>query len=233
MGVKDMKCAIVTGASSGIGEAISKMLLTKGFEVYGIGRNFQGNIDSNKFHEVICDLLDTNKTMQILNTLPLKEVDLLINNAGCAYYGLHESLKKENISEMVRVNLEAPMIITNHLLRYIRENKGTIINIASISGTHSAAHAVAYAATKAGLISFSNSLFEEVRKHDVKVTCIIPDMTNTNLYRNADFECDTNEGCYLDVEDITRVVEEVLDTRSGVVMNEIIIRPQYNRIKKK
>lgn len=228
-----MRKAIVTGASSGIGKEISKMLLEQGYEVYGIGRNFKEHNTNEFFHEIICDLLDDKQLLKTLEQLDLKELEILVNNAGCAYYGLHETLTRDQIIEMARVNLEIPMVLTNKLLNKIRNNKGTIINIASISGTHSAPHASAYAATKAGLISFSRSLFDENRKHGVKVTCIIPDMTDTNLYRNADFECDTSDGCSLYSKDIADAVKLVLEQREGLVMNEIVIRPQFNRIKKK
>ena len=77
------------------------------------------------------------------------------------------------------------MIITNLLLRDLKKNKGTIINISSITAGKANPHGCAYGATKAGLTSFSHSLFEEARKYGVRVVNLEPDMTDTKLYRNA------------------------------------------------
>ncbi len=228
-----MNKAIVTGASSGIGREISKKLLILGYEVYGIGRNFTDKIDHPFFHEVVCDLLDDKAFEESVGCIPSDDLKLLVNNAGCAYYGLHETIKKEQIQEMVRLNLEVPMILSQRYIRTLRKNQGTIINISSISGTHSAPHGAAYAATKAALISFSKSLFDENRKHGMKVTCIVPDMTNTNLYRNADFEADTEYGCSIEAEDIACIVEDILKQKDGIVVSEITVRPQFHRLKRK
>lgn len=226
--------AIVTGASSGIGRAISKTLLKEHYEVYGIGRDFsKTKLQDEHFHPLILDLLEEENTKKQLSLLDWRDCSLLVNNAGCAYYGLHETLNSKEIQEMCRLNLEVPMVLTNRFLKTIRLNKGTIINIASICGTHSATHAASYGATKAGLIAFSKSLFEENRKYDVKVSCIIPDNTATNLYRNTDFEPDSSEGSYLTPEDIAEAVEYILHINNTVVCNEIVLRPQYNRITKK
>ena len=224
-----MKTAIVTGASSGIGKAIAEILVKNGYEVYGIGRNFTEDV---RFHAIICDLLDEKQYQAMMRSLP-KEIDVLVNNAGCAYYGMHETMSDVKIHEMIKLNLEIPERMSQHYIRSLRQRKGTLINIASITGTHPSPHAACYASTKAAMISFSNSIFEENRKHGVKVTCLIPDMTETNLYRNADFKADENDGCCLYPMDIANVVEQILSQRNGIVAKEIIIQPQFHRIQKK
>lgn len=224
-----MKTAIVTGASSGIGKAIAEVLVKNGYEVYGIGRNFTEGV---RFHAVVCDLLDEKQYQAMMLSLP-KEIDVLVNNAGCAYYGMHETMSDAKIHEMIKLNLEIPERMSQHYIRTLRLRQGMIINVASITGTHPSPHAACYASTKAALISFSNSIFEENRKHGVKVTCLIPDMTETNLYRNADFQADESDGCCLYPVDIANVVEQILSQRSGIVAKEIIIQPQFHRIQKK
>ena len=224
-----MKTAIVTGASSGIGKAIAEVLVKNGYEVYGIGRNFTEDV---RFHAIVCDLLDEKQYQAMMLSLP-KEIDVLVNNAGCAYYGMHETISDARIHEMIKLNLEIPERMSQHYIRALRLRQGLMINIASITGTHPSPHAACYASTKAAMISFSNSIFEENRKHGVKVTCLIPDMTETNLYRNADFKADENDGCCLYPMDIANVVEQILSQRNGIVAKEIIIQPQFHRIQKK
>lgn len=224
-----MKTAIVTGASSGIGKAIAEVLVKNGYEVYGIGRYFAEDV---RFHAIVCDLLDEKQYQAMMLSLP-KEIDVLVNNAGCAYYGMHETISDARIHEMIKLNLEIPERMSQHYIRALRLRQGLMINVASITGTHPSPHAACYASTKAAMISFSNSIFEENRKHGVKVTCLIPDMTETNLYRNADFKADENDGCCLYPMDIANVVEQILSQRNGIVAEEIIIQPQFHRIQKK
>lgn len=280
------KVALVTGASSGIGRAISARLLALGYEVYGIGRQFpeelplpssnaadlhagtrpqtspapeadaaadaaekpmhQAGVETNAaavlpaaFHPIVCDLLDTRKLQSVVASLQKewkqekRTLALLVNNAGTAYYGLHEELRSEGISEMVRVNLEVPMLLTQQLLRTLKQNHGAIINISSVTAIGSNPHGVAYGATKAGLLSFSRSLFDEARKYGVRVTAILPDMTDTQLYRHADFEADPAMDAHLEAEDVADAVEYALTTRAGTCVPEIILRPQLHRIMKK
>lgn len=277
------KVALVTGASSGIGRAISARLLALGYEVYGIGRQFPAELPEASvnatdlaagtrpqtpltpeaeaaawtptnpsaseiaavagapaaFHPVVCDLLDTKKLQSVVAALQKewkqekRTFSLLVNNAGTAYYGLHEELRPEGISEMVRVNLEVPMLLTQQLLRTLKQNHGTIINISSVTAIGSNPHGVAYGATKAGLLSFSRSLFDEARKYGVRVTAILPDMTDTELYRHADFTADPAMDAHLEAEDVADAVEYALTTRAGTCVPEIILRPQLHRIKKK
>ena len=235
--VMEKKIAIVTGASSGIGKSISGRLMKMGYEVYGIGRDFGSDAcASEDFRPIVCDLRDTEKLLEIIRNI-MNETDrqlsLLVNNAGVAYYGLHEELNPEKISEMIRVNLEVPMILTQQLLRTLKENKGNVINISSVTAISSNPHGVAYGATKAGLMSFSRSLFDEARKYGVGVTAILPDMTDTALYRNADFGTDEQPDAHLEPEDVADAVEYALSVREGTCVPEIVLRPQLHRIKKK
>ncbi len=230
------KTAIVTGASSGIGRAISKTLCKLGYEVYGIGRDFErrGELREEKFHAVVCDLLDTQVLLETVKKISAQhEVALLVNNAGVGYYGLHEELSPQKIQRMVRTNLEVPMILTQQLLRSLKKKKGCIINISSVTANQSNPHGCVYGATKAGLASFSRSLFDEARKYGVRVVSIFPDMAKTDLYRNADF-CEGEEAeSYLLPEEVAAAVEFVLGQREGVAVTEIALKPQLHRIRRK
>lgn len=232
--------AIVTGASSGIGLAICERLCKQGYEVYGFGRDFNreeflnAHLDHALFHTVVCDVLDTAElTMQIKRINEAQDVTMLINNAGCAYYGLHEELNTAKIQKMVRTNLEVPMILTQLLLRTLKKNAGTIINISSVTATKSSPHGCAYGATKAGLSSFGKSLFDEARKYGVKVITIQPDITKTQLYRNADFTESDNEDERLLPEEVADAVSYILNLRPGMLITEVTIQPQKHGIRKK
>lgn len=234
--------AIVTGASSGIGRAICKELCELGYEVYGIGRDFCKE-ENSKDEQDTCNLTITKIECDITNTQLLEktikdinknhDVTLLVNNAGVGFYGLHEEINAAKISKMVRTNLEAPMIITSLLLRDLKKNHGTIINISSVTADKTNPHGCAYGATKAGLASFSRSLFEEARKYGVRVVNVEPDMTATNLYRNADFEASEDVMAALAPEEVAQAVSYILKQREGLVVTDITIRPQLHRLSKK
>lgn len=233
---KQSFAAIVTGASSGIGLEISRRLHRLGYTVYGFGRNFgnQPLWQSEGFHAIVCDLTDTETICGHLKQIAEKNsVHVLVNNAGIGYYGLHEELSPKKIMQLVRTNLEAPMILTQQLLRTLKKNAGYVINIASVAAYGTNPHGCAYGAVKAGLLSFSRSLFDEARKYGVKVASVSPDMTKTNLYRNADFQEGEEEASYLFPEEVAEAVEFILSQRDGVVVSEITLRPQIHRIRKK
>ena len=232
--------ALITGASSGIGLEISKRLVEEGYEVYGIGRDFSEVekdtllLNCDRFHKVVCDLCDTQKLSGIVKKInETHDITLLINNAGVGYYGLHEELSPQKISQMVRTNLEAPMIISSLLLRDLKKNSGIIVNISSVTAEKTNPHGCAYGATKAGLTSFSHSLFDEARKYGVRVVNIEPDMTETNLYRNADFESDDDCAARLLPEEVADAVMFAVNQREGLVVTDISVKPQLHRIKRK
>lgn len=235
-----MDTAIVTGASSGIGQAVSEALCGLGYEVFGLGRDFKDTPafleapPNGRFHPIVCDILDTPKLLCTVKQIAADHrVRVLVNNAGTAYYGLHEELNPQKIKLMVRTNLEAPMILAQQLLRDLKKNAGYIINIASVTASGSNPHGCAYGATKAGLSSFSHSLFEEARKYGVKAVAIYPDMTQTNLYRNADFKEGKEEASRLLPKEVAQAVLYVLSQREGMVVTDITLRPQLHRIQRK
>ncbi|BCJ94513.1 3-oxoacyl-ACP reductase [Anaerocolumna cellulosilytica] len=230
-----MKSALVTGASSGIGLEITRVLLDNQYKVYGIGRDFkEQSFAVETFIPVRCDVTNTQELSKKIEEIKASDtISLLVNNAGLGYFGPHEELNAKKIHEMVCVNLEVPMLLTQLLLRDIKRQRGYIINISSITAGKSNTHGCAYGATKAGLTSFSKSLFDEVRKYGVKVTSIHPDMTQTNFYRNADFMEGHAEDTYLLPGEVAKAVEMILHQREGMLVSDITLQPQKHQINRK
>ena len=231
-----MATAVVTGARSGIGKAIALRLIELDFDVIGISRNIMEEaILSDRFSVIQADLSDFDATMQVCDTLRLEydDISVLINAAGFGRFEPHETLRPEVIAEMVNVNLTAPMLLSNALLRQLKNNNGTIINITSIEAVRSSKFAALYSATKAGLRAFGSSLFEEVRKSNLKVVTINPDMTDTAFFDTLRFAPSEDIESRLESNDIADAIEQILMMRQGVAVTEYTIRPQRFGIVKK
>jgi len=220
-----LKKAVVTGASSGIGKAITERLLSLGYSVIGISRTIKKDdfLDKN-FHPLACDLSDKGAVIRLCQQLQKEELYLLINAAGFGKFAPHEELNATIITEMTFLNLTAPMLLTNATLRSLKKNGGYIININSIEALRASKFAALYSATKAGLKAFGDALFEETRKSSLSITNINPDMTQSNFYDRLRFNVSEKEDEKLLASDIADAVEHILTMRKGAVVTEYTIR---------
>jgi short-subunit dehydrogenase len=212
-----MYSAVVTGASSGIGKAIADYL-EKEYKVYRVSKS--DGID-----------LSNIKSLEKLEFIKDKNIKILVNAAGIGIFKPHEEIKVEEITNLININLTAPIILSKLLLRTLKKNQGYIFNITSIEALRFSKFSALYTATKAGLRSFSMSLFEEVRK-DVKIISINPDITKTNFFDKLSFSYDNDELAYIEPECIVDVIKHCLNTREGTIIEDITIRPKLIKIKK-
>jgi len=228
-----MATAIVTGASSGIGKAIALMLLREGYRVIGISRR-KSDIDNPGFISILSDLSDPNAIETLMAQIQqYDELSLLINAAGFGRFEPHEELSSEVITQMIALNLTAPILLANRLLRVLKKNRGTIVNITSIEATRHSKFSAVYTATKAGLRSFGHSLFEEVRSSGVGVITINPDMTDTPFFDPLRFGVGEETDTKLFANDIAEALRNLLSMREGISVTELTIRPQKFGITKK
>lgn len=229
-----MQTAVVTGASSGIGEAISLRLLKLGFCVIGVSRSTSESLQNNiNFKTINTDLSKEKETLKLCEKLKKENISVLINAAGFGRFEPHEELNPKTIIDMTFLNLTAPMLLTNTLLRKLKENNGYLININSIEAIRTSKFAGVYSATKAGLKAFGDALFEETRKSGLSITNINPDMTESAFYDDLRFDVSTKENEKLLCEDIADGVEHILKMRKGAVVSDYTIRSLNFGIKKK
>ena len=228
------KRALVTGASSGIGYAIVKKLLELGYEVVGISRTITNeHINHNNFQALQVDLSDEKALKQLSLELKNEEYSVVIHCAGFGVFAPHEELSFETITKMSFLNLTAPMILTNTLLRTLKKNDGYLIHINSIEALRASKFAALYSATKAGLKAFGDALFEETRKSNLSITNINPDMTESAFYDALRFDVSDKEDEKLLSEDIADAVQHILTMRKGAVVTNYTIRSLHFGIKKK
>lgn len=183
------KSALVTGATSGIGQAIAIALHTQGAFVAGVGRRAENLIQMQKelgerFLPLPCDLSDMNAVADLPRqaTESLGEVSILVNSAGLTRDGLLMRLSPEAWEEVLSVNLTAAMILSQKILRGMTKRRwGRIINITSVVAATGNPGQANYAASKAGLTGLTKSLAKEVASRKITVNAVAPGLIDTAM----------------------------------------------------
>ena len=190
------KVALVTGAGKGIGKAIAMALANEGVHVGLIARTEKDVKDVadeiNKLGVMsafatadVSNRAEVEAAVEKLNT-ELGNVDILINNAGTATFGNFLALEPEVWEQQIKVNLFGVYYTTRAVLPQMIERKtGDIVNISSTAGKTGSAVTSAYAASKFAVFGLSESLMQEVRKHNIRVTALAPSTVVTDLANSA------------------------------------------------
>ena len=192
-----MNTTLITGASSGIGEAFARALATRGHNLLLVARSEDklitlcselGRIRSIHCQYVAMDIAKPESPAELFEETRQREleIDLLINNAGFGSMGDFAKLDPERELEMIELNITAVVELTRRFLGPMRERqRGTIINVASTAGFQPVPYMATYAATKAFVLSFSEALWDENRQHGIHVMALCPGVTETNFFEAA------------------------------------------------
>lgn len=185
-----MKTALVTGATSGFGEAAARAFTAAGWRVIGTGRRAErlealaNELGTDKFHPAIFDIRDEAARDAALDSLPeaFRGIDLLVNNAGLAL-GTEQAQKADlgNWKVMIDTNVTALVSITHRLLPLLVERRGAVINLSSVAATYPYLGGNVYGGTKAFVHQFSLSLRSDLAGTGVRVTSIEPGMAETEF----------------------------------------------------
>jgi short-subunit dehydrogenase len=164
---------LVTGASAGIGRATAAALAARGARVVALGRDAERLAGVGE-RQVVCDLADGPPG-------DLGPVDVLVNNAGIGWAG--PTAETPDVERLVAVNLVAPILLARALLPGMLERgRGHVVNVASIAGFVGPREEAVYAASKGGLIAFSESLRYELRGTGVGVTLVAPGVIASEFF---------------------------------------------------
>ena len=192
-----MNTTLITGASSGIGEAFARKLAARGRNVLLVARsedklialcNELGRLTSIRAQYLALDLLQPDAGAQLFEETKTRdlEVEMLINNAGFGSMGDYVRLDLNRELDMIQLNVRSLVDLTHRFLGPMRDRKsGTIINVASTAAFQAVPYMATYAATKAFVLSFSEALWEENRAHGVHVMALCPGVTETNFFQVA------------------------------------------------
>ena len=181
------KLAIVTGAARGIGLATAKLFSQNDYKVAIVDRdkNELSNLSlANNLMKSFCyDISDFNKVdMMYQEILEWHDrVDVLVNNAGVADFGSIEMTDFNRWNEVMKTNLDGAFMCSQKAINYLKITKGSIINIASISGLRASTLRVAYGTSKAAIIQLTKQQAAELGEYGIRVNCVAPGPVKTKL----------------------------------------------------
>ena len=208
MEVHGGRVALVTGCSSGIGEATAIALAARGFRVYASGRTLAGveHLRGPGIAPVEIDVADDvsiqRGVARVFNTAG--RIDLLVNNAGIALFGAIEDLDRATLRRQFEVNVSGAMAMCRAVLPTMRRQRGgCIVNVSSVAGRFSVPLLGAYCASKFALEALSDSLRGEVRPFGIRVVIVEPGATYTRFQERSVRESagvlEKKESVYADV----------------------------------
>lgn len=215
--------ALVTGASSGIGEEMARQLATTGMPVVVVARraerlealaNGRANVEV-----LVADLFTAEGVAAVAARIadPDRPIDLVVNNAGFGTSGWFHELDADRLADEIQLNITALTRLSNVALRaMVPRRRGWLLNVSSVASFQPTPKLAVYAATKAYVTSLSEALHEEVRSSGVKVTALCPGLTRTefqSVSNTSGFETQFPDMAWLDVETVAR--EALEDAAKG------------------
>ena len=169
--------ALITGGSSGMGEATANLLAEKGVRVFCAQRT------KSNHEDILIDLKDINAPKKIIAEIKSKtgRLDILINNAGIMKENKIENVSFEEWSEHITVNLTIPFLLIKYAIPLLKISKGSIVNIGSIEGLGSNPQHVAYGASKSGLHGLTRAVAVDYGIDGIRCNAVAPGWINTKL----------------------------------------------------
>ena len=210
------KTALITGAGKGIGKAVAIALAKEGVNVILLART-QSDIDEVakevkalgvKSLALTGDVADINSVNTAVEKAlsEFKSIDILINNAGIAAFGNFLELEPDAWERIIQVNLMGTYYVTRAVLpNMIERQTGDIINISSTAGLNGNALTSAYSASKFAVLGLTDSLMQEVRKHNIRVTALTPSTVATDMAKELKLT-DGNPDKIMQSEDIAELI---------------------------
>ena len=214
------KNALVTGGGRGLGKAVAVALANEGVNVGITGRNEESLKTTVAELEKLgvkaaYSVFDVEEMAQVEQGVAsiasqLGSIDILINNAGVGDFGSFEEMPVETWEKVMKVNLFGVYYVAKAALPYLKQNKeGDIVNVASTAGFKGAPNMSAYCASKAAVISLSQSLMAELRKFNIRVITLTPSTIATDMSIEGKLT-DGNPEKVLQPEDFAEWVRDIL-----------------------
>lgn len=218
------KTVIITGGSEGVGAAAARMFAEAGANLMLVARN-KKNLDAlaeelrakTKVEVFAMDVSDAEACVDLFKKTAFEfgGVDVLVNNAGYHKRGNVEDVDATELGKMIDVNLKAPIMLTRIALPYLREaESAAIINVGSLAGRAPIPGSASYAASKAGLRSFTYALGMELRDSNIKLAVVSPGPIDTGFIM-ADIDATSDLTFSQPISTAEEVAQAILDLCSN------------------
>lgn len=227
--IKD-KVALITGATKGIGYGIAETLLKQGVKVAITSRTQESADEAakklgNNVLAIAADVKDF-KSQQDAVAKTIEKfgaLDFLVANAGVGHFAAIDELTVEDWQETINTNLTGVFYSVKAAVDALKKSKGYIITISSLAGTNFFENGSAYNASKFGLTGFTQAIMLDLRKHDVKVSTIMPGSVATHF---AEHKPDKEKDAWkIQPEDIGQLVSDLLNMNPRTLPSKIEVRP--------
>jgi len=223
----------ITGASSGIGKAATLEFARAGANVFISSRRkvelekINKELSAKKLNVNILplDISSNVDVRKVANKIISKnKINCLVNNAGITSFKTAEQNTIEEINEIINTNLLGSIYAIKAVLPQMIANKsGTIINVLSVVTKKIFTHSAIYSASKMGLLGFSNSLREEVRKYNIRVINISPGATDTSMWSKK-IRSEKSKRM-ISPDEVAKIILWAYNRQEKIVTEEILIRP--------
>ena len=226
------KHTLITGASSGIGLAITKLLLDKGFRVTGISRRGRIGPEHPRFTPVSLDLANSIAIETTIKKLINEnQFDGFIHSAGYGEFGSIEQFSVSRIERAIQVNLTSALIICRLLIPAFRALKsGRVILIGSESALNAGRKGALYSATKFGLRGFSQALRDDCASDNIQVSLINPGMVRSAFFDELGFAPAEKIENAIMPEQIAELVYFILNSADNIIFDEVQLSPRVKSI---
>lgn len=231
------KVAIITGASKGIGRAITIGLAKMNYQCILIGRNkkdlMQVSVQISKSNNYLPKVIPVDITnssdlkIAIANVISeFKQIDVLVNNAGIYENGTL-GISADNFTKMLDTNLLAQYSVLKEVVRQMKRQKsGYIFNLASRAGKIGFAGSGAYSASKFALVGLNESLYRELNPLGIRVTALCPGWVNTKMAYKAGTTLDPEQ--MIQPDDVFKTIQWLLSLSPGACVKEVVLETPYN-----
>ena len=216
------KCAVITGASSGIGYEVARQLVEKGWKVLGVAIDAkEGNVAEGVI-PYEADLLEEGVQKKVITEAQntLGGIDLLVNNAGGSWLGQFADMPTKDIDRVLGLNLRSLMLMCREAIPVLRKSDSAqIINISSVAAHLPMETIAVYCASKAAVLMFSKVLAKELAEIKIRVNALSPTGTDTNMFKSVGTEIDKNQ--LVPAQEMAQMVILLTELPEHIDFNEI------------